>query len=82
MENLFIKDATFTSDWDQYGEITTRCKVNMKTHEVFDIEESDVNVDDDILIREFVTIDGEEYVCGSETSDTEDWDEENGYWYR
>lgn len=81
MENLFVKNAKFTSDWDGLGEITTNCKVNMKTREVFDIEPIDMEVDD-ILIREFVTIDGEEYLCGSVATETEGWNEETDYWYR
>lgn len=81
MENLFVKNAMFTSDWESLGEITTNCKVNMKTREVFDIEPAGIDVDD-ILIREFITIDGEEYLCGSATSETEGWNEETDYWYK
>ena len=58
-----IKNATFTSVWDGGYEVTTDCKVNMKTREVFDIE---VNNDDDIeglnrLDYEYITVDGEEF---------------------
>ena len=58
-----IKDATFTSVWDGGYKVTTDCKVNMETREVFDIE---VNNDDNIeglnsLDYEYITIDGEEF---------------------
>lgn len=51
-----IKNATYTSVWDGGYEVTTNCKINTKTHEVFDIE----TVEDqevDTLDREYVTID-------------------------
>lgn len=58
-----IKNATFTSVWDGGYEVTTNCRVNMETREVFDIE---VNNDDNIeglnsLDYEYITIDGEEF---------------------
>ena len=54
-----IKNSTFTSVWDGGYEVTTNCKVNMETKEVFDIESVDVDVD--ILEEEYVTIDGAKY---------------------
>lgn len=58
-----IKNATFTSVWDGGYEVTTDCKVNMETREVFDIE---INNDDNIeglnnLDYEYITINGEEF---------------------
>lgn len=58
-----IKNATFTSVWDDGYEVTTNCKVNMETREVFDIE---VNNDNKIeglnnLNYEYITIDGKEF---------------------
>ena len=58
-----IKNATFTSVWDGGYEVTTDCKVNMETREVFDVE---VSKDDNIeglnsLDYEYITIDGEEF---------------------
>lgn len=58
-----IKNATFTSVWDGGYEVTTDCKVNMETREVFDVE---VSNDDNIeglnsLDYEYITIDGEEF---------------------
>lgn len=66
MEN--IKNATFTSVWGDgvhiwdFIEITTTCKVNMDTLEVFDIEPSDWDDDkyDDFKCQ-CVTIDGIDY---------------------
>ena len=75
-----IKEAEFTSVWDSGNNvITKRCKVNMETREVFGIEqEDDANIleDLDILDREYITIDGNDY-------DVFNKDEagENDYWY-
>lgn len=80
-----VKEATFTSVWDGY-EITTPCKVNTVTREIFDIEKIDVPTDDDgdeleILDREYVTVDGVEYCAGSAYSETEGWNPDKDYWY-
>lgn len=70
-----IKEATFTSVLDGYG-ITTPCKVNTVTREIFDIEKIDVLTD-----REYVTVDGVEYCAGSVYSETEGWNPDKDYWY-
>jgi hypothetical protein len=71
-----IKNATFTSVWDGGYQITTNCKVNMETREVFDIEIFEGAADlVNELDEEFVTIDGIEY----SVSDDED---ETDYWYQ
>ena len=69
-----IKDATFTSVWDDGIEVTTHCMVNTETKEVFDIEAdySASNLYLDILNKEYVTIDGEDYPISSDGS-TEYW---------
>ena len=54
-----IKNATFTSVWDGGYEITTPCKVDTETHEVFDIETMDIEFD--ILDNEYIILDGVEY---------------------
>lgn len=57
-----IKDAMFTSVWDGGFEITTKCKVNTETKEIFDIEVSESNTDMvEHLDEEYVTIDGIDY---------------------
>lgn len=57
-----IKDAMFTSVWDGGFEITTKCKVNTETKEIFDIEVSESNADVvELLDEEYVTIDGIDY---------------------
>jgi hypothetical protein len=73
-----IKNATFTSVWDGGYEVTTNCKVDMETREVFDIE---VNDSDNIeklneLDREYITIDGEEFDVFSV-----DEVEDGNFWY-
>lgn len=68
-----IKNATFTSVWDGGYEVTTSCKVNMETKEIFDIEISDVNIELlEILDKEYVTIDGVNYTASND-KDTEYW---------
>lgn len=55
-----IKDAKYTSVWGSGQSITTNCKVNLETEEVFGIETADVEGLEN-LEREYVTIDGVEY---------------------
>lgn len=68
-----IKNATFTSVWDGGYEVTTDCKVNMETREIFDIEMSEVGDSLDVLEAEFVTIDGIDYAVSN--------DDMTEYWY-
>lgn len=73
-----IKEAEFVSVWDGGFAVTTDCKVNMVTKEVFDIEVSAVPAvpadDLDVLDEQYIVIDGERYhVFDEETID--------GYWY-
>lgn len=74
-----IKNAIFTSVWDGGYEITTDCKVDIETREVFDIEVND-NTDDieslNSLDREYITIDGEEFDVFSA-----DEVEDGNFWY-
>ena len=61
---MMIKNAKFTSVWDGGYEVTTDCKVDMKTREVFDIKVNE-NVDEiedlNSLDCEYITIDGEKF---------------------
>ena len=68
-----IKNATFTSVWDGGYAITTNCKVNMETKEVFDIETVEVDDSIDVLDNEYVTIDGIDYPVSA--------DDMTEYWY-
>lgn len=68
-----IKNATFTSVWDGGYEVTTNCKVNTETREVFDIEMAEVDDSLDVLEAEFVTIDGIDYAVSN--------DDMTEYWY-
>lgn len=80
-----IKNAIFVSVWDGCEfEVATSCKVNTDTKEVFDIEMSDVDADLDILEKEYITIDGENYEVAFE-DDYNCYDEEERegvFWYR
>ena len=71
---LEAKNATFTSVWDGGYEITTNCKVNMETKEVFDIEMAEGSYAINVLDAEFVTIDGIDYPASN--------DDTTEYWYR
>ena len=79
-----IKDAMFTSVWDGGFEITTKCKVNTETKEIFDIEVSELNADMvEHLDEEYVTIDGTDYrAVTAEYANLypEEMDDET-YWY-
>lgn len=75
-----IREAKFTSVWDSGNSVITKnCKVNMKTREVFDIEQEDnasVLEGLDILDREYITIDSNNYdVFNKEEAN------KNDYWY-
>lgn len=68
-----IKEATFTSVWDGGIEITSNCKVNLETKEVFNIEKVDVDGLEN-LEREYITFDGEEHsVSNDKNGETEYW---------
>lgn len=75
---MMIKNATFTSVWDGGYEVTTDCKVNMETREVFDIELAEVDESLDILEKEYVVIDDVEYPVFQLSDITE---EDNEFWY-
>ena len=70
-----IKNGTFTSVWDGSYEVITKCKINMETKEVFDIEVSEDTADlVNDLNYEYVTIDGEKhFVSYNGEEDTEYW---------
>lgn len=70
-----IKNATFTSVWDGGYKVTTDCKVDMETREVFDIEMSEVDDNLETLDFEYITIDGEDFDVFSidEVKDTNFW---------
>lgn len=73
-----IINATFVSVWDGGTAIETECKINTITREVFDI--ISVEADVDVLERQYVIIDGQEYdvVC----VDGADEVGESEYWFK
>ena len=80
-----IKNAEFTSVWDGCTAITTSCKVNTKTRQIFDIEnEEDDNILNNIetLDEEYVTIDGTKYPAVNTFNDPDEIAHSAGYyWY-
>lgn len=75
-----VVSAEFTSVWDGGFEVTTPCKVNLKTKEVFDIEESKGTADSvNELDEEYITINGQDYSVVKQ----EDLDENpDSFWYQ
>lgn len=72
--NNNVKEATYTSVWDGGIEVTSRCKINIKTREIFDFEMVSVS-GLEVLEREYVTMDESKYKVNEEsTADT--------YWYQ
>lgn len=65
-----IKNAIYISVWDGGYEVTTNCKVDTETKEIFDIEMA-VGVEDFVeeLDYEYITIDGENYPVYSGSDD-------------
>lgn len=78
-----IIEAEFTSIWDGGFAVTTGCKVNMATKEVFDIEVS-TEVADMVnnLDEEYITIDGENYPVVSDEYMENGPEEQGSYWYK
>lgn len=66
-------DATYTSVWENGVSVRAKCKVNMKTGEVF-IECDRVDVDE-ILEDEYITISGVDYNVSNDPKATT-------YWYK
>ena len=75
-----IKNGTFTSVWDGGYEVTTNCKINMETHEVFDVEIAEVDDSLEQLDYEYITLDGEKHIVYN-AEDGTDGLEEADFWY-
>lgn len=75
-----IKDATFTSVWSGGYKVTTNCKVDMETREVFDIEIAEVDDSLDQLDYEYITLNGQEYVVYN-AEDGTDGLNDTDFWY-
>lgn len=76
-----IKNATFVSVWDDGFEVASDCKVDTDTNEVFDIEKVCVNEILEILDREYIIIDGNEYDVYPIIYCVPDYLADNEYWY-
>ena len=76
-----IIDAEFTSVWDGGIKVTTPCKVNLLTREIFDIGEFTV-CDGvlNVLDREYVTINGRPYPAVPH-DDYQGGSDTECYWY-
>lgn len=78
-----VTEARFTSVWDGGLTVTTGCKVNLATNEVFDIEVSEETADMvNTLDEEYITINGENYPVVSDEYMENDPEEESSYWYK
>lgn len=57
-----MANGTFTSVWDGGYEVTTDCKINTETKEVFNIGVIESEIEEcDILDYEYITINGKDY---------------------
>lgn len=86
-KNGCIRDAKFVSVWNDGFHLETDCKVNVLTHEIFDIQKIENAVDDEgdeleMLHRQYVIVDGKEYCAGSAYSETVGWNPDTDYWYK
>ena len=67
-----IKNALLTSIWDGGYEITSNCKVNLETKEIYDIDL--INMEGlSIFEGEYVTIEGTEYSVSQGNTDNSDF---------
>ena len=74
-----IVNATFVSVWDGDIHLSSNCKVNMETREIFDIE-MHTDVDGlDCLDAEYVEIDGQQYPAYPKWGIEED--DNDCFWY-
>ena len=74
-------EAQFVSIWDGGNPVTTSCKVDMKTHRVFDIAKQDIS-EVDYLDREYIIINNrDEYEVVPEDEYDFENPEQNIFWY-
>lgn len=77
-----IKKATFVSVWDDGFEVASGCTVDTDTNEVLDIDIVYVDeLDVEILDREYIIIDGNEYDVYPITGCVPDELADDEYWY-
>lgn len=78
-----IVDAEFTSVWDGGFCVTTSCKVNLATREIFDIETSEDAADSyDNLDKEYVTISGFKHPVVEANGYDDETEKMGYYWYK
>lgn len=77
-----VEEAEYTSVWDGGAvKLTTRCFVNYKTGEVFDIEPYPGGPDVSVLDREYVTVNGKEWpVVPADGTDGNGSTPEGAFW--
>lgn len=63
-----IKRAKYVSVWDDFISISTECEVDMKSHQILNIEKDEAVNGGDSLTREYVEIDGKAYEVGDKSS--------------
>lgn len=77
-----IKNATFVSVWDDGYEVKSDCRIDTNTNKVLDIEMVYVDeLDLEILDREYIIIDGNEYDVYSIADCVPDELADDEYWY-
>ena len=84
--NSTIIDAIYVSEWNNGFELRSKCKVNIDTHEIFNIHTYTDIVDDEgnelrNLNKEYVIVNGKKFCAGRYDADTENWNPNTDYWY-
>lgn len=84
-DNMFgdkVIDAKFVSIWDGGYEVMSNCKVDMRTHEVFDIEKIDMGNKVETLDSEHILIDDEYFdVFPKDQVDADEGEFITSFWY-
>lgn len=73
-----IVSGFYVSVWDDSIKLTTPCKINFDTREVFDIEQVDIE-GIDVLTDEYLLDSDQKYFAQVYQKDEA---EENDYWYK
>ena len=81
MKKNNIINATFTSVWDGGYEISTDCRINLKTREIVEIKTVE-DPDVEILNYEYITINSEDFpACHKDDMDYV-LESQDAYWYK
>lgn len=81
IDDSHIRAAKFTSVWDGGFCVTTECKVNLDTREIFDIQMSEDDTDYQTLDEEYVSFDGKRHPAIKKNDFNETYKSAGYFWY-